>query len=109
MTISNQNITMTRGDSESITVSVKDRGLIDGDKIELTVRTSPTAPNRILHKVVTEFEDGKAIIRLYPEDTARKPFGVYWYDVQLTMADGSVYTIIKPHNFTLAEEVTYGT
>lgn len=108
MTVNGTNISMTRGDSESIRVSLSNSTFSPGDKVELTVRREPTHPTKLIHKTVTEFEDGKAVIRIQPEDTGAIPFGSYVYDIQLTRADGTVYTIIKPSTFSVLTEVTYG-
>ena len=49
---------------------------------------------------------GGEVIHIKPEDTKAMAFGKYVYDVQLTMADGDVYTIIPPTTFDLQKEVT---
>ena len=46
------------------------------------------------------------VLHIKPEDTKAMAFGKYVYDVQLTMADGDVYTIIPPTTFELLKEVT---
>ena len=43
-----------------------------------------------------------------PEDTSGLDFGNYVYDVELTLADGTVNTIIPPSTFKVMGEVTYG-
>lgn len=108
MRIIGTDIIMTRGDSESITVAVINRPLVDGDIIELTVRKCPEAKAKEIYKKVDTFDDGKAVIEIAPEDTEKMCFGDYVYDVQLTMADGTVTTIIKPSAFVIGKEVTYG-
>ena len=108
MIVSGTNISMTRGDSGTLIVSLSgDQGLTDGDRIELTVRLTPTSPERVIHKTVTEFEEGKAVIAFAPEDTGKLIFRSYVYDVQLARANGDVYTIIKPSRFEITPEVTY--
>ena len=42
-----------------------------------------------------------------PEDTHELPYKIYKYDVQLTLADGFVDTIIPPTDFIVKEEVTW--
>lgn len=102
------NISMTRGDSETITVSCQERPFAEGDKITFTVRFTPSSKEKEIEKTVTEFtEEGKAIIEILPEDTAKMAFGKYRYDIQLTGADETVTTIIKPAEFRIEEEVTY--
>ena len=101
------NITMTRGDSESITVICEERPFAEGDKITMTVKETEYKKEILFHKNVTEFEDGKAVIEIAPEDTKNLYFAAYVYDIQLTGADGTVTTIIKPAIFELMKEVTH--
>ena len=49
---------------------------------------------------------GGAAIHIKPEDTKEMAFGNYLYDVQLTTADGDVYTVIPPTKFEVLKEVT---
>lgn len=111
MKVIGTNIYMTRGDSETITVSLRQEGaeipLVEGDTIYFTVKTNSQTEDKVIQKVVTTFDDGKAIISILPEDTKYLPFTTFVYDVQLTRADGSVITIIKPSEFVVEEEVTY--
>lgn len=112
MEIQGTNISMTRGDSQSIIISVKDKDgnkvpLITGDMIYLTVKQSINTEKKVLQKVVTQFEDGNAIIEITPDDTKDIPFRTYVYDIQLNRVDGTVSTIIPPSNFIIGGEVTY--
>lgn len=107
MTVTGENISMTRGDSETLTVSC-DRPFVNGDVVEMTVRKTATSDEE-MYKRVEEFTlDGKAIIEINTEDTEDMAFGSHLYDVQLTTYDGKVITIIKPHTFYLDKEITYG-
>ena len=112
MKIQGTNISMIRGDSQSIIVSVIDTDdnkvpLITGDIIYLTVKDSVNTEEKVLQKVVTQFEDGNATIEITPDDTKDIPFKTYVYDIQLNRVDGTVNTIIPPSNFTIGGEVTY--
>ena len=49
---------------------------------------------------------GGEVLHIKPEDTKAMAFGKYVYDIQLTMADGDVYTIVPPATFDLLKEVT---
>lgn len=109
MTVNGYSLEMTRGDSESITVTCDNHPFEPGDIVEMTARKRAGSGERAMYKRVEEFsEDGTAIIAINPEDTAEMSFGTYMYDIQLTFADGTVVTVIKPNSFTLLEEVTYG-
>ncbi|HZJ99386.1 MAG TPA: hypothetical protein VFC79_05245 [Tissierellaceae bacterium] len=112
MEIQGTNISMIRGDTQSIIISVKDKDgnkvpLITGDMIYLTVKQSINTEKKVLQKVVTQFEDGNAIIEITPDDTKDIPFRTYVYDIQLNRVDGTVSTIIPPSNFIIGGEVTY--
>ena len=99
------NITMTRGDSESLTVTCS-VPFANGDTVYFTVREDAES-EILLQKIITDFPDGAAVIPIYPEDTAALDFGDYVYDIQVTRAGGVVTTLIVPSRFKLNEEVTY--
>ncbi len=106
MTIQGTKISMTRGDSETLTVSLANDAFAPGDEVFFTVRPAVAEPVA-LQKTVTDFPGGRAVITIEPGDTAGLDFGRYVYDIQLTRASGAVTTLIKPAAFVLTEEVTY--
>lgn len=104
-------IAMTRGDSATLTVRCTADPFAAGDTLTLTVRDDAEG-DIYLQKVVTEFDDGDAVFRIDPGDTAGMDFGDYRYDVQLRDSIGNVITILPPRptslpKFTLTEEATY--
>lgn len=113
MIVSGTNLSMTRGDSESITVSCIDGAgdpvlFVTGDTIYFTIKSDAASTVKILQKVITEFEeDGSAIICIDHADTEECVFKKYTYDIQLTRADGTVTTIVKPATFEITKEVTH--
>lgn len=97
-------IYLVRGDSGAITVTVLNadgstRAVQSGDEILMTVRATP-ASEILFQKTGPE-------ILIEPEDTTDLAFGTYCYDVQITLADGTVDTIIPRNDFIVLEEVTY--
>ena len=111
MEIQGYNISMIRGDTETIKVSCEDTQgvgvpLEDGDTLYFTVKRSTSTEEKILQKIVTEFPDGIAYINILPDDTKFMSFRSYYYDIQLTRADGTVKTIIPPSIFAVKGEVT---
>lgn len=105
----NNNITLTRGDSASITVSLKnpdgtDYELQTGDELIFTVKHNCITEDIIIQKDISS----NGIIILQPSDTNDLLYGVYFYDVQLTRANGSVNTVIPPRDFIVSKEVTFG-
>ena len=104
----NNNITLTRGDSASINVGLKnpdgtDYNLQSGDVLLFTVKYNCITEDIIIQKDISS----DAVINLIPSDTNTLLYGVYFYDVQLTKADGSVNTVIPPRDFTIDKEVTF--
>jgi len=110
MRINGTSITMVRGDSEQINVSLTQDGaaveLVTGDTVYMTIRKSiAAAPN--LSKTVTVFNSsGIAEIVLNPSDTKTMAYDEYMYDVQVKFADGTVKTVIPQSKFRLLAEVT---
>ena len=108
-------ISITRGDSAEIRMSIRDRvtgkPFIPGpdDRLTFTVKQelSDEAP-----VVVKTLDNGivrreqECLLLLVPEDTARLPFGAYWYDVELVLASGYTDTVIPPSPFLVTGEVT---
>lgn len=112
MEIQGYNISMIRGDTETIKVSCKnDKGIgipfEYGDILYFTVKQSVTTARKEMQKVITEFSEGIAYINITPDDTKSMGFRNYYYDIQLTRADGTVKTIIPLSTFTVKGEVTY--
>lgn len=106
LTISNQNIFLTRGDTAKIALSITSAGnsAYDStkDTVVLTVKKSTTDKEKILQKTAVN-----GIITISHADTRNLEYGDYVYDVQLTTAAGDVCTIITPHRFRLEEEVNF--
>ena len=112
MRINGTNLSFTRGDTESITITIKDIDevqipLVNGDTVYFTVKTNTDTTDIILQKVITSFTGGSAIIELTHADTKDLTVDSYVYDVQVTYADGTVTTIIKPSSLKIRSEVTY--
>ena len=103
----NNNITLTRGDTAVINLTVMNEAtgepyeITDMDRVVLTVKTGTLARAVTFQKAL---RNGRFIIR--PSDTETLEFGTYRYDVELTTPAGDVYTIIPPARFEVAEEVT---
>ena len=112
MVINNaDDVAMTRGDSESLTVRKVGGTWVSGEAITLTIRTSAVG-EIVFQRTVTTFDaSGAAVIAINPEDTEDLDFGRYAYDVQYT-GNGTVKTLIPrtPGNlpgWTITQEATY--
>ena len=107
-------VIMTRGDSGSITVSVKQNGS------PYTVTSTDTVKFYLKHARMnsrgTEYIDTEPVLTktipyttmvlaFDPEDTKDLDFGEYVYDIELTFANGIVDTFINNEPFIIAPEV----
>jgi hypothetical protein len=112
MTITGTNISMVRGDSEALTIILREENgdqidFEDGDTVYFTMREALGDTVTILQKVVVGFLDGEAVIEIEPADTSSLFFKTYVYDIQWTRADGQIKTIVPASDFTILAEVTY--
>lgn len=110
MDIVGTSLFITKGDSEEFTVWQEIDGvkkpLVDGDTLYFTIKKSTTTAEITLQKIVTNFIDGSAVIRLTHEETKLLTVGKYVYDIQVKNGS-AVKTIIKPSSLTILPEVTY--
>lgn len=103
--IKDNTIRLTRGDSAEFDITIFDRQgqlyeLQEGDKVEFTVKENVYSSAPLIKKTGTQ-------IQIKPEDTASLSYHKYVYDVQVTLADGTVDTIIPPSVFEVLSEVTF--
>lgn len=102
---SDNNIKLTRGDTASFDLTITENTTsydFSNDTVVFTVKKNVYTDTILIQKT---FSDG--IINLTPSDTNPLNYGTYYYDVQLTTPGGSVFTVIPPTKFTVAEEVTF--
>jgi hypothetical protein len=108
--IKNGYIGLTRGDTARINVDIKSGAntkyvCVTGDTLKFSVKGSVTDSTYVFQKVITDFSDGVQIV-IEPADTNSLSVGVYKYDIQLTLANGDVHTIVPPNKFEVLSEVT---
>lgn len=110
MIVAGTNLSMTRGDTERITVRICRSKvivpLVAGDKVYFTVKKSINDTEKLFQKVITEFVDGIAIIDITHDDTVNAEFGEHVYDIQITYVSGAIKTVVKPAKFMILPEVT---
>ena len=106
MKLTGTNISMIRGDSESLTVRCSEP-FLSGDTVYMTVREDAESPVEFQERVTVFGAEGEAVIGISHADTEGMAFGDYVYDVQVTRRDGSVKTLVPKSRFTLEEEITY--
>lgn len=99
------NIYITRGDTDRLPLRIIDTDHeyvpTDKDKVRFTLKKDITKSGYVLQKEIQN-----NVLVLNPEDTKGLDYGRYSYDVQITLEDGTVETIIPPHVFKVMEEVT---
>lgn len=110
----NNKITIVRGDSGSLDITVN--VLVDGEEQEYELEEGDTLTFRMSKEfhgeplIEKEIQDGN--LGILPADTEDLPFGDYFYDVTLE-SDGMVDHIIQVDknnpNFIIAEAIPYGT
>lgn len=102
-------IHLTRGDTARLLIdraanaaTGKDYVFTPEDKVTMTVKKTVYDTSPAVQLTVP----GGAAIHIRPEDTKELSFGKYLYDIQLTTADGDIYTVIPPTTFEILKEVT---
>lgn len=105
--IDNKNrMKIVKGDTAIIDITVNNYEFVEGDKIYFTVKTSVDDTENIIQKIVSVFDENKAKITLCKEETNIDE-GVYLYDIQCSLANGIVDTIIPPTKFEVLGGVTH--
>ena len=102
---SDNKIKLTRGDYACFDIEITD---YDNEPYEptieetvtFTVKRNTNTDNILIQKTGTT-------IQIEGEDTESLSYGRYYYDVQLTHADGRRDTFITPTEFILTDEVTW--
>lgn len=100
-------IELTRGDTARLAVTVtnddgEDYEVQSTDTLALTIKKKVKDSEALVSKIII----GSNVFHIEPRDTDGLSFGDYVYDVQLTTAEGDVYTVITPSPFKITEEVT---
>lgn len=106
-------ISMYRGDSYPITFTLKDSSGapidLTGCSLVMTVdeRETPTDATTKLFEVAGVLADDPmtGVVRFTPTALNTATVGAYFYDVQLTDADGNVRTVAK-NTFTVVQDIT---
>lgn len=104
--ISGNNITLTRGDTLKVQVTLYKNGAEytpeAGDVIRFAMKKEYTDALPILSKTIP---NDTCLLVIDPLDTKSLAFGQYVYDIEITEADGTVDTFIAEAAFNIAPEV----
>jgi len=111
-------ITMTRGDSVSIKVTCMqntDEGPVEyapeqGDVVRFALKSNRMNPARSQYKddeplITKTLNNADMLLELTPADTKPLGFGTYDFDIQITLANGTVDTFIPEGRLILKPEV----
>lgn len=106
-------IKLTRGDSLVTELALSKSGAAyepqEGDKIMFAIKSklNSTRTSYIEQTplVAKEIPTSDMTLRIDPDDTKSLPFGSYSYDVEVTLSDGTVDTVINNAPFVLMPEV----
>lgn len=96
-------IRLTRGDTARLEITIENS--LDGS--EYLMDPDDVLTFTIKKSVKDSESHGSNTFHIEPKDTAELSFRKYFYDVQLTRANGDVYTVIIPTTFEIMKEVTY--
>ena len=99
-------IKMIAKDTGDLIIDFDNYLLASGDTVYFTVNNSLEKEEALISKVITDFPQNKAIVRLTAEDTDI-PVGNYYYDIQINTADGRVDTVLGPAKFKIMGGVKY--
>lgn len=104
--INNNTITLTRGDTLRVVVGITMDGEeytpASGDVMRFAMKKKVADEETLIEKVIP---NDTMTLELEPEDTKSLDFGTYYYDIEVTMEDGTVNTFITKSAFIIAEEI----
>ena len=105
--VSNNKITLTRGDTCRIKLSLKDSSGEDfvpgdGDVIRFAAKRHYSDPEPVIYIIVP---NDTLILEIKPEDTKNLDFGTYVYGMQITFKDGTIDTFVSKSMLRIEEEV----
>lgn len=104
--IKGNDIKLTRGDTLHLTIPItngEEEYVIQvDDTLVFSVKKMLSDSDYKIQKSIV----GENTFHIEPNDTAKLPFGKYYYDIELRTAAGDIYTIIDTSSFELLTEVT---
>lgn len=96
---------VVQGDTAVFNITLSNHAFVPGDLVYFTLKSKIEDTEITLQKIVDNFEDSKARFVLSKEDTGL-PVGNYIYDIQLSLSDGRVDTVVLPSKFEVIGGVT---
>lgn len=108
LSVKNNNIKLTRGDTAYLTVPIVDSitgneyKVGENETLTLSVRKNANAKEYLMQKQIK----GGNVFKILPSDTKNLRYGVYVYDVQLDVGEEDIFTVITASNFEISTEIT---
>ena len=107
--INGNDITLTRGDSMRILLSLNKDGAIftpsENDIIKFGVSKVAKGKSGYVLLISKTIDNATLLISLDPRDTETLDYGTYKYDLQITYENGDIDTFLEGR-FNLTEEVS---
>jgi len=106
-TISGKAIRLTRGDTLRATIHVIDEDAgeewqpQEGDSLRFRCTKKAGDQTALIERAIPT---DTMLLELEPEDTSPLKFGSYFYDIEATLADGTVDTVIPEGTLEIAPE-----
>ena len=97
---------IVKGDTAIFNININNYNFVEGDKVYFTVKRNVDDIENVIQKVVTNFENNQVKIFLSKEDT-NVPVGEYLYDVQCSLINGIVDTVVLPTKFVVIGGITH--
>ena len=99
-------IKIVKCDTAIFDITMNNYEFVEGDKLYFSVKKNAIGTDAVIQKIVSTFDGNKAKIVLSTQDTNINE-GVYLYDVQCSLFNGVVDTIIPPTKFEVIGGVTH--
>ena len=101
----NNAISICQGDTDSLTLNIKNYTLKSGDKLILTVKKHTNSADIVLQKQVEDVGKTSVTITFVGDDTKNIPFGKYVYDIRFKDGSGNYDTVKTVGEFNILEVV----
>ena len=96
---------VVKGDTAMFDITLDNYTFTEGDRVYFTVKKRIKDSQYVIQRVVDVFEETTARVYLTTEDTNIES-GIYIYDIQVSLTNGVVDTIVLPSKFEILEGVT---
>ena len=96
---------VVQGDTASFTINVENYNFVEGDIVYFTVKENVQDSKYAIQKIVKNFDGNVVRFNLSSSDT-NIDVGDYFYDIQVSLANGIVDTVVLPSKFEVIGGIT---